>query len=203
MFALLDSRTRPRRCRLVFITPLVAWCMVATPGAAETSAAGTRFCAQPAGTAAAWTQSCAQPAGTAAAWPQPCDQTTDVAVAAGDRIRVLDAAGRETPVHAPAGLRPAEEPRLGQSRIQGSPYGPFGGHMQCFVESPDGQDVYASTFGAGVFRSSDGGATWTPAWDGVLDTDVRSLAVDPTNPAVVWCGTFWRGVFRSTDRGAT
>ncbi len=84
-----------------------------------------------------------------------------------------------------------------------SPYGPFGGYIQCFAESPDGSLVYATTLGGGIFRSRDHGATWEPSWDGVLDTDVRTVAIDPLDPEIAYCGTFQAGLFRTTDGGDT
>jgi photosystem II stability/assembly factor-like uncharacterized protein len=51
-----------------------------------------------------------------------------------------------------------------------------------------------------VFRSGDGGATWAAMGEG-LDF-VSTLAVDPTDPRVVYAGGF-EGFFRSFDGGAT
>ncbi|MFZ5862527.1 MAG: WD40/YVTN/BNR-like repeat-containing protein [Nitrospirota bacterium] len=71
---------------------------------------------------------------------------------------------------------------------------------------PDSRDparVYASTRGAGVFASSDGGTTWTPVGGGVLDPDVRSLAVHPADPSRLVVGTTAAGWYYSHDRGET
>lgn len=63
-----------------------------------------------------------------------------------------------------------------------------------------GGAVYVSSTKYGVFRSDDGGMTWT-----VLDTpkSVMSVTVGVHAPDVVWaaCGT--AGIVRSTDRGRT
>jgi photosystem II stability/assembly factor-like uncharacterized protein len=61
--------------------------------------------------------------------------------------------------------------------------------------------------GTGAFQSSDGGATWQ-AIDGTLpnalaNSDVRSLAVDPANPSLLYAGTNGGGIFQSTDAGAS
>lgn len=59
--------------------------------------------------------------------------------------------------------------------------------------------LLAGSFGKGVFRSTDGGATWQGS---VLSTpDVCSLATLPNGD--VLAGTFGGGVFRSADQGAT
>src|SRR5207244_180083 len=75
--------------------------------------------------------------------------------------------------------------------------------------------VYAGTgrgtqrvFGApgALLKSTDGGDTWGPADTGMPGADpnfaVYSLAVDPTNPSIVYAGTD-SGVFKTTDGGAS
>ena len=53
----------------------------------------------------------------------------------------------------------------------------------------------------GVYRSVDGGATWTSASEGLpLPVTVLELAVQPDDPDTLYAGTT-RGVFRSTDGG--
>ena len=61
--------------------------------------------------------------------------------------------------------------------------------------------LYAGTFGAGVFKSTDGGAHWTTLNTGLTDTRVSSLAIDPSNPNILYAGTPGVGVFKSTDGG--
>jgi len=55
----------------------------------------------------------------------------------------------------------------------------------------------------GVYRTADGGATWTPSMSGLESKRVMSLAVDPQNPAVLYAGTYGDGLFKSTDGGGT
>ncbi|HEX6512780.1 MAG TPA: hypothetical protein VF157_10800 [Chloroflexota bacterium] len=59
--------------------------------------------------------------------------------------------------------------------------------------------VYAGVAYQGVFRSNDGGGSW----EQVLEADVRSLAIDPLQPAVVYAGTEPVHVYRSADAGQT
>jgi hypothetical protein len=58
-----------------------------------------------------------------------------------------------------------------------------------------GTNLFAGT-GSGVFRSTDGGTSWTAA--GLTNTYVQSLAVSGTN---LFAGSV--GVFRSTDSGTS
>jgi len=65
---------------------------------------------------------------------------------------------------------------------------------------------YPATFGAlnhgGVFRSDDGGLTWTSSSKGLLHVDIGALAIDPADSTKAYAGTA-RGVARSSDGGAT
>jgi len=54
----------------------------------------------------------------------------------------------------------------------------------------------------GLFRSSNGGAAWSAANQGMQSVRVFALAVDPVNPARVYAGTS-HGIARSVDAGAT
>lgn len=51
-----------------------------------------------------------------------------------------------------------------------------------------------------VFKSARGGTDWNRADAGLLDIDIRALAVDPTNAATVYVGVR-DGLFRSLDGG--
>jgi photosystem II stability/assembly factor-like uncharacterized protein len=57
-------------------------------------------------------------------------------------------------------------------------------------------------FEARVFRSIDGGRTWTRQDSGLPAQDIKALALDPADPATLWAATHW-GIYRSTDSGAT
>jgi photosystem II stability/assembly factor-like uncharacterized protein len=63
---------------------------------------------------------------------------------------------------------------------------------------------------ASLFRSTDGGATWTEADSGLAAPSVTALAVDPLHPQLVYAGTGGEyvfdngdGVWKSADGGAS
>ena len=60
----------------------------------------------------------------------------------------------------------------------------------------------------GMFKSVNGGATWTPINNGLeiphfFPLSVDGLVVNPQNSNVVYAGTFLAGVFKSTNGGAS
>lgn len=61
--------------------------------------------------------------------------------------------------------------------------------------------IYAGSFGQGVFRSEDQGATWTKSGEGVTDPFILSLATG--HNGAVYVGTFRGGVFRTNDKGSS
>src|ERR1041385_2290161 len=60
--------------------------------------------------------------------------------------------------------------------------------------------VYAGSASRGVFRSTDGGASWFAANAGIENTTVYALT---TTSAGLLAGLLTGGVVRSTDNGAT
>lgn len=73
--------------------------------------------------------------------------------------------------------------------------------------------IYAGTGGGGLWKTTNGGTSWTPIWEREGSFSVGDLALDPRNPDVVWLGSgeanmrnsvsFGDGVYRSTDGGKT
>src|SRR5206468_2539359 len=52
----------------------------------------------------------------------------------------------------------------------------------------------------GVFKSTDGGNSWSDVTSGLASANVGALAVDPKTPSTLYAGTP-RGVFKSVDGG--
>ncbi|MBK8553211.1 MAG: T9SS type A sorting domain-containing protein [Ignavibacteria bacterium] len=65
--------------------------------------------------------------------------------------------------------------------------------------------------GAGVYRSTDAGASWTLVNNGIVETSkgIQSIAVDPTDPLIVYAAVFdglvdsQVGIYKSYDGGDT
>lgn len=89
--------------------------------------------------------------------------------------------------------------------------GPERGDIRALAIDPTNPaTLYAGTLGGGVFKSSNGGTSWSAINNG-LDTSfvVSALVIDPTTPATVYAGTGnglvsggdAGGVFKSTNGG--
>jgi photosystem II stability/assembly factor-like uncharacterized protein len=61
--------------------------------------------------------------------------------------------------------------------------------------------VYASTYGGGVYKSTDAGTSWRLGNNGLGGTYHYALIIDPEVPAILYSGTEL-GVFKSTDGGS-
>jgi photosystem II stability/assembly factor-like uncharacterized protein len=57
---------------------------------------------------------------------------------------------------------------------------------------------YAATNGGGVFKSVDGGASWSPKNSGLSYLYLTDLVIDPANPRALFASNYW-GVLKSSD----
>jgi photosystem II stability/assembly factor-like uncharacterized protein len=74
------------------------------------------------------------------------------------------------------------------------------------ISATDSTTMYAgfdAQTGWPVYKSTDGGATWTPSAVGLPNGTAKSLAVDPATPSIVYVGFIEGGVYRSADGGVT
>ncbi|HEX8806638.1 MAG TPA: hypothetical protein VF741_06795, partial [Candidatus Aquilonibacter sp.] len=70
---------------------------------------------------------------------------------------------------------------------------------------------YLGTAGGGVWKSDNGGATWSPVFDGQSVSAIGAVAIDPTDQQRVWVGTgeanprndvsYGDGLYETTDGG--
>jgi photosystem II stability/assembly factor-like uncharacterized protein len=72
--------------------------------------------------------------------------------------------------------------------------------------------VYLGANGGGVWKTTDGGQTWAPLTDNQPSLEIGALALDPTNPDIVYAGTNFSnavfgnmgaGILKSSDGGST
>ena len=85
-----------------------------------------------------------------------------------------------------------------------------GGRIRTIAIHPTNPSVvYAGSASGGVWRSTNGGATWTPLTDNACSLNSGSIAIDPVDPSIVYVGTGEPavsngcGLLRSFDAGNT
>lgn len=114
----------------------------------------------------------------------------------------------ETWTHSSAGLtydQAADEGASGDEAVL----------TQVWNITPVGDSIYAGVEPAGLFRSADGGLTWShlqglrdhpsrPTWQpGAGGLMLHSIVPHPTDPAQMWVGISSVGVFHTADGGAS
>ena len=89
-----------------------------------------------------------------------------------------------------------------------------GGRIADIKVDPTNKSVwYLGVGSGGVWKTTNAGTTWTPIFDDQRTYSTGTIAMDPTNPEVVWVGTgenvsgrhlgWGSGVYRSRDGGAS
>lgn len=100
--------------------------------------------------------------------------------------------------------------------------GNIGGRMRSIVIHPtDPNKMWVGSVGGGIWKTTNAGALWSPVNDFMANLAVSTMAIDPTNPSVMYAGTgeflFGNnenpinglqgargdGVFKTTDGGVT
>ncbi len=81
------------------------------------------------------------------------------------------------------------------------------------VHPRDKRTWYIATASGGVWKTTNAGTTWMPIFDGEGSYSTGAIAIDPTNPNVVWVGTgennaqrsvsYGDGVYKSEDGGTS
>ena len=81
------------------------------------------------------------------------------------------------------------------------------------VHPTDRSTWYVAVGSGGLWKTTNAGTTWTPIFDDQPSYSIGTVALDPTNPEVVWVGTgenvsgrhvaWGTGLYKSLDGGAT
>jgi photosystem II stability/assembly factor-like uncharacterized protein len=66
---------------------------------------------------------------------------------------------------------------------------------------PNKNYFYLGSINGGIFVSTNGGANWTSKNNGLLNSYVRCITLDPLHPDTLYCGTNSTGIFKSTNGG--
>ncbi|PPA79814.1 MAG: hypothetical protein C5S46_02410 [Candidatus Methanomarinus sp.] len=87
-------------------------------------------------------------------------------------------------------------------------YGDVNAAQSLAIDPTDANVVYLGTgwgsfYGNGVYKSIDGGETWSPSNKGMLDYGITALAVNPMDPQIVYAGGDNGELFKSNNGGAT
>jgi photosystem II stability/assembly factor-like uncharacterized protein len=81
------------------------------------------------------------------------------------------------------------------------------------INPEDPSTWYVGVASGGIFKTDNGGTTWTTIFDDQDSYSIGCITLDPGNPEIIWVGTgendagrhiaFGSGVFRSRDGGST
>ncbi|APY07637.1 hypothetical protein BWZ20_04680 [Winogradskyella sp. J14-2] len=71
------------------------------------------------------------------------------------------------------------------------------------IEESNLNHIIAGSETGGVWKSTDGGATWTVLSDNLSNIDVYALAIEPTNSNTYFWGSTSGTIFKSTNGGST
>ncbi|MGH7454232.1 MAG: WD40/YVTN/BNR-like repeat-containing protein, partial [bacterium] len=92
--------------------------------------------------------------------------------------------------------------------------GNIGGRLRGLVVHPNNPDIlYAGSVSGGVWKSTNGGASWSPTMNDLITLNISALAMKPGDPNTIYAGTgeaFFtgdrlpgHGILKTTDGGNT
>ncbi len=83
-------------------------------------------------------------------------------------------------------------------------FGLDGGTVVNVIVDPTNSSVlYAGTWGNGIYKSEDAGATWTHKVEGLRSPYIYEIAIDPANPQHLLASVYTHGIDQSFNGGAT
>ncbi|MGH7451721.1 MAG: hypothetical protein ACRENG_10275, partial [bacterium] len=129
-------------------------------------------------------------------------------------IRALeDMRHRMIPELATKGIR-LQKPATGQLNWEYLGPGNIGGRLRGLMVHPNNPDIlYVGSVSGGVWKSTDGGASWFPTMNDLITLNISALVMKPGDPNTLYAGTgegfFFidnlpgRGILKTTDGGNT
>ncbi len=79
--------------------------------------------------------------------------------------------------------------------------GPPGADSEGIAVDPNDPNIaYLASYGGGVAKTTDGGASWSEANSGITNRSIWAVAIDPADSNTVYAGGAG-GIYRSTDGG--
>jgi len=115
----------------------------------------------------------------------------------------VDPEGRSMILGAHTGLFRSEDSGKTWKRVPVPTKHPHLDVMAIAFDPTNSRVLYIGTHEAGVLKSTDGGATWAEANNGLAGLDVHGFAVDPNDPAKLHAAVREKGegIYRTTDGG--
>lgn len=94
---------------------------------------------------------------------------------------------------------PGEWVPIGPTRIDDGSLGSIGRIHFIAVHPTTPTTIYVGGPACGIWKTSDGGASWAPVGDSLPNLIVAALAIDPVSPSRVYAVLEGAGIFRSDD----
>jgi len=130
------------------------------------------------------------------------------------RRQTASAAGNALGVSIATTLDAATWTSIGPKPTDGGSTNVTAGRVNAVAIDPrDNNTVYIGAAEGGVWKTTDGGVSWTPLTDNEASLATGAIAIDPANPDTVYVGTgeenfaqdsyYGAGILKSTDGGNT
>jgi photosystem II stability/assembly factor-like uncharacterized protein len=87
--------------------------------------------------------------------------------------------------------------------IPGQPSNPLNNMQAIALNSSNTSLVYAGSVYSGLYRSFDGGSTWSASNSGIADSSITGIAICTANPSTIYASVQTAGIMKSNDGGAT
>src|SRR5581483_4235086 len=81
--------------------------------------------------------------------------------------------------------------------------GLYGGAVELLRTDPQLPDVVYAGTTSGLFKSTDGGTTWSATGSGLPHSPIGALAIDPSATSTLYAGVNGAGMYKSVDGGAS